>query len=213
MLSRLAVSLCGVLFLCGGVMAVTPAAAPGSSSPESAGQASAVVERLHGRLLEAMQSGDTAAGRFERLHAELGEIFDFHRIARTVLGRSDVDDATRARMASTLARLTAASYARNFDAHDGERFETLESVAARGERRLVRTRLSRAGVTLASLDYLLEFTPAGPRVINVIANGVSDLSLKRAEYSSVIRDSGVEALLERIDRQIRELLHESATSG
>ena len=56
-----------------------------------------------------------------------------------------------------------------------------------------------------ALDYLLHETPDGLRVVNVIAEGVSDLSLKRAQFAAVIRDHGIEELLRRLEEQVAEL--------
>jgi phospholipid transport system substrate-binding protein len=188
---------------------------PAAHAQQAAPEATQVVERLHADLIEAMRDAGPLLRRYQRLEASVGEVFDFSLIARTVLGRhgAALDDPQRQRMAGLLRRLSAASYARNFSGYDGEAFETVESVSARGERRLVRTRLMRAGAPQASFDYLLQQVDGHWRVINVIAGGVSDLSLKRAEYSTVIRDSGIETLFDRIEAQITDLLKESATSG
>jgi phospholipid transport system substrate-binding protein len=40
------------------------------------------------------------------------------------------------------------------------------------------------------------------RIINIIADGVSDLALERAEYSSVIRRYGFNALLAKLKERI-----------
>ena len=39
-------------------------------------------------------------------------------------------------------------------------------------------------------------------IINVVADGVSDLALRRAEYSRVIKSKGFDGLLAHIDDQI-----------
>ena len=35
------------------------------------------------------------------------------------------------------------------------------------------------------------------RIISVIANGINDLSLKRAEYAAIIKKDGIEVLMEK----------------
>ena len=46
------------------------------------------------------------------------------------------------------------------------------------------------------------------RIINVISQGVSDISLKRAEYQSVIRKHGFDGLLNRIETQTAKMVRE-----
>lgn len=45
----------------------------------------------------------------------------------------------------------------------------------------------------------------GPRIVNVLANGVGDFSLKRAQYTAVIRNNGVRALFQRVEQQVCQL--------
>ncbi len=56
-----------------------------------------------------------------------------------------------------------------------------------------------------SLDYLLHETAGKWRVVNVIANGVSDLSLKRADYGAVVKAQGLESLVAKLEAQISDL--------
>jgi ABC-type transporter MlaC component len=51
---------------------------------------------------------------------------------------------------------------------------------------------------LAKLNYYFRDS----RVFNVVANGISDLSLRRAEYGSIIKEEGYDVLLEQIQNKI-----------
>jgi phospholipid transport system substrate-binding protein len=42
-------------------------------------------------------------------------------------------------------------------------------------------------------------------IISVIADGINDLSLKRAEYSTVIKENGYEYLVTNIEKKITEM--------
>jgi phospholipid transport system substrate-binding protein len=55
-----------------------------------------------------------------------------------------------------------------------------------------------------TLDYLLREAFGKWRIINVIAKGVSDLSLKRADYGAVINSQGFSSLIEKLKKQIAE---------
>ena len=40
------------------------------------------------------------------------------------------------------------------------------------------------------------------RIINIIANGVSDLALKRSEYTNILQREGFDALIAKINEKI-----------
>ena len=42
-------------------------------------------------------------------------------------------------------------------------------------------------------------------IISVIADGINDLSLKRAEYAAIINDKGFTNLVNEIENKIKEL--------
>ncbi len=46
-------------------------------------------------------------------------------------------------------------------------------------------------------------------IISIIANGINDLSLKRAEYGSVIKDRGFQGLIEDITGKIADMEHQN----
>ena len=55
-----------------------------------------------------------------------------------------------------------------------------------------------------SLDYILHLAGNEWRIINVIANGVSDLALKRADYTSYLKGKGFDALLAKLNEKIAQ---------
>jgi len=52
------------------------------------------------------------------------------------------------------------------------------------------------------LDYVLHRSSRGWRIVNVVADGVSDLALKRVEYTAVLRKRGFESLLSDLEHKI-----------
>ena len=55
------------------------------------------------------------------------------------------------------------------------------------------------------LNYLLRQTNGQWRIMNVVAQGVSDLSLKRADYTAVIKTEGFDSLINRLEKKIAEM--------
>jgi phospholipid transport system substrate-binding protein len=182
------------------------------------GAATRTVETLHAALARNIADGAALGleGRLARIEPVLAEVFDFQTIAMVALGDAyaRLDASQQARFRALLERQSALTYADNFKStQHSPRFVTLAEQPARGARVVVRTRLERDDGAPVSLDYVVHDTPRGPRVVNVLAEGVSDLSLKRAQYAAVIRRDGVDALLEQIEKQVTELAHTAAGSG
>ena len=115
----------------------------------------------------------------------------------------DLTDAQQAEFVSLLSELVVATYADRFDGYSGQQFVTDEVRSVRTGH-VVRTRLIRETEADVMLDYFLR---AG-RVFNVVADGVSDLSLRRADYSSIIKSEGFSALLTHIQQKIDEAREE-----
>lgn len=169
-------------------------------SDEMQSEARQRIEEFHAALLQAMRTPDYAA-RATALQPVIDASFDITRIAGISLGRTwrDLTDTQQTEFVSLLSELVVATYADRFDGYSGQQFVTDEVRAVRtGD--VVRTRLLREAEADVKLDYFLR---AG-RVFNVVADGVSDLSLRRADYSSIIKTEGFAALLTHIQRKIDE---------
>ena len=183
-----------------------------SAAPDE--PATAPVETLHHALIETMKAGarHDAASRARSLAPVVRGVFDFTRLSRIVLGRywGRLESGQRARMADAFARYTTASYAARFDAWSGERFETTGTRALKRGRVAVRAVLHLAGGGTVRLDYVLRPGQDGWRIVNVVAEGVSELALRRAEYDTVMAADGFEGLIDRIERRTAELLADPA---
>lgn len=174
------------------------------------GEAVAVVEGLHAALLDIMKNADSLgyAGRRDRIAPVVEKSFDLKFISRFVLGseRSSLNDRQQKKFRDVFTRWTIANYAARFNGYAGERFETLSSDESRQGREIVRTVLVMKDDPAGNvtLDYLLRLSVGKWRIINVIANGVSDLSLKRADYGAVMKSQGFQSLLDKLEAQIAE---------
>lgn len=176
-----------------------PSATAAEPSPES------VVRELSDALLGAMRiEGDDAfVRRRERLEPIIRARFDLAFIAGAVLGRhaATLDESGRARFNTTFARLVVNTYAARFKGYSGHTIEVVDQRPMRAGRQLVRTRLAAPEDSGTTLDYLLQKSDGEWKIVNVVSGGVSDLSLRRAEYGAIIASDGFESLLEQLERQ------------
>lgn len=184
-------------------LAVAVAAIPAIAAENDARE---VVERFHGTLLAVMKDADRLGfdGRYKRLQPAVVESFDLPGIARLVTGKywSEFDDRQKSQFVETFSRLSVATYALRFDGYSGESFKTVSEERSANGDAIVHTVLVKSNGEAVRLDYVLRRIDGRPRVINVIADGVSDLALKRAEYVSIMRSEGFNALVAKLNDKI-----------
>ena len=165
-------------------------------------EATQVVEKLHSTLLAVMKDGDKIGyqGRYEQLAPVIKSSFDMPFISRTVLGKywGTFNNDQRSRFVDAFTHMSIATYAANFDSYSGEHFKTISEKEVNGGRILVQSQLVKSDGGQVQLDYLLHRTGTQWRIINIIAEGVSDLALKRADYSAFLKNKGFEALLKKL---------------
>jgi phospholipid transport system substrate-binding protein len=188
-----------------------PATTDGSGAPEAESPAaSGVVETLHTTLIEVMKNADSLGyqGRYETLDPVLRESFDIPFMAEKSVGRhwKILDDAQRAELVEAFTRFTIANYAGRFEGWSGQSFETLREEPSTHGLMLVHTQLVDPGGDNTQLNYRLKPSSDSWKIVDVYLNGtVSELALRRSEYSSLIKREGVDALLTALTERIDEL--------
>lgn len=169
----------------------------------------ATVENFHNKLLSVMQRAEELGyrGRYEELEPYINAGFDIPLITNVVLGRyrDQFSEAQRTDFNDLFSRSSTATYASRFDGYDGEEFLELSREPLKRGRVLIRTELRRPDGDPVSLDYLLHEKQGKWYIISVSADGVNDLSLKRAEYAAVIKEKGFNGLVKEILSKIADM--------
>jgi phospholipid transport system substrate-binding protein len=168
-----------------------------------------VVSRLQEALLAAMKDAATVdfAERRERLRPVITSTHDLDFVSRTVLRKywEQLTQPQRSKFTETFCDLCVATYADRFDDYSGQRFEPVGEQELKRGSVLVRTRLIRPGKDPVQLDYVLARLNDRWMIVNVVADGVSDLAVKRVEYGSVMEKEGFEDLLGRLKEKVASL--------
>ena len=169
-------------------------------------EATQVVEKLQAALLGVMKDGGQLGyrGRYDQLEPVIRASFDMPFIAKTALSKhwGTINDEQRRKFVETFTQLSIAPYSANFDSYSGERFKVIVEKEVSDGRILVQTHLIKSDGGKVQLDYLLHHTENRWRVINVVAEGVSDLALKRADYSNFLKNKSFEALIAKLNEKI-----------
>jgi phospholipid transport system substrate-binding protein len=169
------------------------------------------IDRFHAVLLDVMKNAKTLGydGRFQELEPAVKDAYNLSFMARKSIGRhwKSLSDADRKRFLDLFTGLTVANYAGRFTGWSGESFETLGEEPGVHDTMLVKSRIVRPDDEDVTLDYRLQLTPDhGWQIIDVYMNGtISELALRRSEYSAMLRREGFPALVEALDKKITDL--------
>lgn len=154
------------------------------------------------------QSNASLDERYRALEPLIVATHDLPYIGEFALRRqwASLAEADRQRFVAAFQRLSVMTYAARFKAVGPDTFRTVTAAAADSSGRVqVATAVARAGQTDVSLEYLLQQDAMGWRIINIVADGVSDLALKRAEYQRVFASGGIDGLVAELEQQTERL--------
>lgn len=171
-----------------------------SSNPEQ------IVSRLHEALIKAMREGAKLGyrGRLELLAPVVNQTHDLDFIARTTLGANwtQLDAGQQRTFTDVFRKLSIGTYAGWFKSHEGEHFEILEQQAMPRDQIMVRSRLVPLKGEPVRFDYILRQGKEEWRIVNILADGVSDLALKRVEYRAILQRDGFPTLIDMLKKKI-----------
>jgi phospholipid transport system substrate-binding protein len=181
------------------------------ADPSSAveNSATAVVEELHVHMTAVMKKSARMSfdQRFAALETPIARAFDLEFMAMHSLGSRyrELSETQRVRWIDSFRRFTVASHARRLTNYEGERFETESEVPAFRGGVIVRTRLVHADGEGLPLGYRMRRTDDGWKIVDVYLSGVvSELAIRRDEFSSFYEREGIEALIASVNQHATE---------
>jgi phospholipid transport system substrate-binding protein len=200
MTRRFLMRLCALTFL-----AVAASVSAAVSDP-----AALQVETLQDSLLKSMQAGQAVSmtERYRTLEPVIEKAFALPLVTRLAVGPDWATFSPPQQKAAIVAftRFTIANYAHNFRDFNGQRFEIDDNVLSRGEDKIVRTRIIPAHDTPVSLLYRMRDVDGTWKIIDVYSNGVSELTLRRSDFTAVIASGGAAALIAYLNKVSDDLM-------
>lgn len=173
-----------------------------------------VIQHFQDTLLSVMKQARALGyeGRYKMLAPVVTATHDLETIARVSVGQywSKLNDTQRKKLVDTFSRLSIATYAARFDGYAGETFSTPTLDRQSGSSALVRTDLTTSEGEKIAFVYQLHKSGKTWRIVNIVTNGVSDLAMKRAEYTSIIERDGFDSLITKLKQKIEQYRKESA---
>lgn len=187
------------------ILATLAFARPGQASP-----ARDAIETLNQALLSVMKNAAQLGydGRYRELEPVVQRTFDHPFMAQVMTGRfwANFTAAQRDLLVATLRRFTAATYAARFDGYSGQMFEILGEVPGPRDMVVVKTKIVSNPADTVAIDYLMRPEGAKAAIADVFFNqSVSEVALRRSEYTAVLSRDGFDGLVTSIEGKIASL--------
>ena len=167
-----------------------------------------VIETLHTGMLAVTRAHVDYEERAARLGPILDQAYDLDFMARKALGGSydKLDAAQQAQWQKAFRTFMIANYAGRLGTDHDQKFESLGEETSAQDTVLVKGRVLEPGADTIDLTYRMRKTNAGWRVIDVYLKGtVSELALRRSDFSAVLEREGFDALLASVDHKLADL--------
>lgn len=179
----------GAMGLLVAVLAGLPAVA------QKADPAQARLEGFYAALLDSMKQAKTLGvkGRYDKLAPVVTATFDVPAMTKGAVGTAwdSIPAPQQAAMTDAMARMMIATYASRFDDFTGEKLE-VTGLADQGADKLVKTRIVQSNGKTVPINYLVR----GGKVVDIHLDGtISELAGRRAEFGSILKSGGADALI------------------
>ncbi|MEC8644126.1 MAG: ABC transporter substrate-binding protein [Pseudomonadota bacterium] len=171
----------------------------GVSGPEK------TVADFHDSLTQVLKE-KSYESKLSLLLPSVPKLFAVETIARISVGKRAwalLDENEKQSFRMLTKDLIASTYAARFREYKNQRFKIVESRSLPKNRQAVKTQLF-SGEAAVSLEYHLQNKDSVWQIYDIVANGVSDLSLKRAAYGKTLSKNGFSGLIENISEEIKK---------
>lgn len=192
------------------VMSVVSAADSGTEA------ARAVVDKLNNALIDVMKNAKQLGyqGRYNKLDPVVRDVFQFEAVAQIALGTywKTLTDEQKSGFVKKLTELSVATYAAQFNGYAGEQFKYESDQPVKDDRVVVRYKLVIPKENPVKFDYMVNQFDGRWEIINIVVDGISDLALKKAQYTSVIDREGFDTLMSKLTQKITDYASSSNNS-
>jgi phospholipid transport system substrate-binding protein len=192
------------------MLAALPLTGPALAEPSPIGPTAAITQ-FNAALLAAMKAGGQIGfnGRFQALAPAIDQAFDLPAVLAVSVGPSWVSLSAeqQSRLLEAFRRYTVASYVASFDSYNGQSFAVLpETRSLDAGRVIVQSRLTRASGDAVELDYVMQQTASGWKIVDVLAAGsISRVAVQRSDFRHLLTRGGGDALVSSLLRKTSDL--------
>jgi len=188
------------LFVAAAAAATALASAPaGAAQPAS--DPKAFIENLGTTVLDIIRAPNLSqAQRRDRFRVLFSDNFDVPTIGRFVAGRywNRASPEEQQKYLDTFRNYVAAIYADQFSHYQGEGFKTTAIRPLGADENSVTAQIVRPNQAPISVQFRVKGTPGSYKIDDVTVENVSLIITKRDEFSSVLEQSGLKGVTDRM---------------
>ena len=177
------------------------------------GPAVKVIETLNATLLDCMKRGNelTYSGRYALLEPVMNQSFFFLYMLMKSSGSywKDLEIDQRKQFYEKYIAWSVATYAARFKEYKGQQFVVVSSELVRKKYMRVISHIVKNDNKTRKFEYLLLENKGDWLIVDIQVEGVSQLSLTRSQFKSVLKDKGIEGLLKVLDKKTNMLQREN----
>jgi phospholipid transport system substrate-binding protein len=147
-------------------------------------------------------------GRYQALAPTLSKTYDIATMTRMAVGPTwnTLQPQQKAALTDAFSRMMIATYAKRFDGFSGETFRITE-ITDRAADKMVKTQIIQSNGKPVPINYLMRKSGPEWRVVDVYLDGtISELASRRAEFTSILKSGGPNALIASLRKQGDRLL-------
>jgi phospholipid transport system substrate-binding protein len=165
----------------------------------------ATVQGLYDTLLSAIKNGRTLgqSGRFAALAPVIRRTFDLPLMTRLSVGPSwaSLNEARRRQLIDSFGRYISAIYADRFDSWNGEKLQ-VTGEEPNGAGVLVRSKIIKSNGEPVKVDYAMHQSGGSWLISDIYLDGtISELATRRSEFAAIIRNQGIDGLIQSLNRK------------
>ena len=164
---------------------------------------SQAVQTLYSTLLSAMQNGPAlgARGRYAQIEPVVRRVFDIPLMTRLAIGPDwmSLSEPQRQQVSQAFERYIAAIYADRFHSYSGERLQVTGAQSSPGGT-IITSRIIKSDGEPVNINYLMRDNGGVWQIADVYLDGtISELATRRSEFSSILRSSGIDGLIQSLN--------------
>jgi len=176
----------------------------GRLAAADADPAAGQIEKFYAALTDTMKRGKELGleRRYRVLRPVIAAPFDLPAMTQLTVGPpwSMISDGDKKALIDAFERMTIANYAKNFASFNGEQFVVDPMVKMRGQDKIVESKLIGSDKMVTPFNYRMHMAGDKWKVVDIYLNGtISQLALKRADFSSTVASSGAQGLVKKIN--------------
>ena len=168
-----------------------------------------LVRKVTQDVLDAIRSDKQLAAGDKQKALKLAEekvlpLIDFEEAARLAVGRAwaQATPEQRKKLVEEFRRMLVRTYSNAISAYEGQTMKVLPVRMKPGDTEVtVHNQYIRAGGTPLPVDYQMHKTDQGWKIYDITVEGVSLVLTYRSEFDAVVKQSGIDGLIKRLEEK------------